>query len=71
MGKKGLIKGHGWAGSVVSKKGFETAVSREKIVGKINLQLLTFKFDDERKQIYSYKVIINQNSFFLKWQSIA
>ncbi len=45
------------------KKGFETAVSREKTVGKINLHLLTFEFEDERRQNYSYKV--NQNSFFI------
>ncbi len=48
------------------KKGFEMAVSREKTAGKINLQLLTFKFYDERKRNYSYKVIVNQNSFLKK-----
>jgi hypothetical protein len=37
MGKKGLIKGEGGAGSVVNKKGFKTTVSREKTVGKIKV----------------------------------
>jgi hypothetical protein len=66
MGKTGLIKGQGGAGSVVNKKGFETAVSREKTAWKINLQFLKFKFDDERRRNYSYKGIINQNSFLKK-----